>query len=124
MQEDVLRNVIQRDLSTSFTDAVKEKLRDVCRSVCAEAPIGKLITLAFLLGRCIGSVYEEFKESPYTSTEAGIDIVRGSGNQPAPLDVFYLTKLDAMRDPRPIFDAIRLSFFSTAGIVPTTGLQV
>ena len=115
--------MIEDGLSIAFTDTVTEKLRGVCRTICAEVPVAKLTTLADLLGRSIGSVYEEFKDSPYTTNEAGQDVVRGSGHQLAPTDVLYLTKLDAMRDPRPIFDAIRTIVRSTSCIIITRGCR-
>ena len=53
----------------------------------------------------------EFADSPSYIDSAGVDVVKGSGNQPVPEGAHYHSKLDAMRDPHPAFDGLRLSFF-------------
>ena len=93
-------------------DAFRGELRNRARCACQHLSAPALEELTRALAEKDPDHYGEFYDSPYMwHGSRGVLIVRGSDGCLAEQVGHYVTKLQAMLDPHPCYDGLRLSYF-------------
>ena len=115
LQDQMRQHVLSIRQKKDRLSEAKARVSNCARDACSGGSHEFLCVLASRLGQ-LNDLWMECHQDPY-DVRGGVKIIRGSARGgsgiPWPADAGYTTKLEAMQDPRSIFDCLREAFFLT-----------